>query len=69
MEKKKWMSLLQIIGVAGFILGMFQMATGFFISFLCTGLFFILDNTNNLKSLGMATGILAFAYSFYPLTL
>jgi hypothetical protein len=66
--KKKWLAVFQIIGVAGFAVGVFQFTIGFFIGFLCTGLYFMLNNKDNVKSPGMATGIIAFCYSFYSLT-
>ncbi|MFI8684613.1 hypothetical protein [Rossellomorea sp. NPDC077527] len=67
--KKNWLMIFQMIGVAGCVLGIFQFKLGFFIAFLCTGLFFMLDNAKNVKSLGMVRGIIALFYSFYSLML
>ncbi|WP_282137485.1 hypothetical protein [Rossellomorea aquimaris] len=60
--KKKCLVVLQIIGAAVFVLGVFQFKIGFFIGFLCTGLFFYSGQYRERESLGMATSIIAISF-------
>jgi hypothetical protein len=63
--KKSLISLIQIVGVLGFVLGILQFEMGIFIGFFCTGVFFISLNKEKVKSFGMLTGMISLFYSFY----
>lgn len=63
--KNKNLIFIQILGVLGFILAIFNIEWGWFIGFLCTGIFFLFRKPNKQKKLNYGLGVIAFLYSFY----
>jgi apolipoprotein N-acyltransferase len=66
-------SILQIVGVISFVLASFDFKWGWFIGFLCSGLFFLLKDFSNKKEtrknnvFGYTVGAFIVLYSFYYL--
>jgi hypothetical protein len=61
----KILYIIQTLGVIGFVLAIFNIEWGWFIGFLCTGIFFLFRKPDKRKVLNYGLGALAFLYSFY----
>ncbi|WP_456275066.1 hypothetical protein [Bacillus sp. AK031] len=61
----KNLTFIQILGVIGFLLAIFGFQWGWFVGFLCTGIFFLFRKTNKQKLLNYTAGVVAVLYSFY----
>lgn len=61
----KILYIIQTLGLIGFVLALFNFEWGWFIGFLCTGIFFLFRKLNKRKILHYGFGAIAFVYSFY----